>query len=198
MNLRDGLLLPNWQVLTVDANNPENLTNSELYKPARGNWISGGSTIVNLPDIDPNGGGTHEMGPQLLRPNGTVFAAGATGHTAVFDSGEGSWTVGPDFPIGGYDVDDGPAALLSSGKVLIMASPGVAHQPPAHFFLFDGSSLQLTAADPKNAATIGVLWYYNRAADGAGHVQQPPRRSRALHGYRRHRPQRRSGDRAPA
>jgi Galactose oxidase, central domain len=139
-------LLPNTNVLTVDANNTDPLMNSELYLPPRGNWISGGSTKVNLPDIDEKGGGTHEMGPQLLRPDGTVFAAGATGHTAIFTPGgvreEGSWTPGPDFPKppGGvqYGIADGPAALLPSGKVLLMASPGVDHLPPAHFYVFDG------------------------------------------------------------
>src|SRR5437660_1213698 len=35
-------LLPNGMLLTVDANNPASLTNSELYDPATGNWSSGG------------------------------------------------------------------------------------------------------------------------------------------------------------
>jgi Galactose oxidase, central domain len=159
-------LLPNTEVLTVDANNPENLTNSELYLPERGSWISGGSTKVNLPDIDANGGGTHEMGPQLLLPNGTVFAIGATGHTAIFNPGEeGGWTPGPDFPkLGGvqYAVADGPAALLPSGKVLLMASPGVDHLPPAHFFLFDGTALPPLppVADPRNVANLSAYYGY--------------------------------------
>jgi hypothetical protein len=142
------------------------LKNSELYLPAGGNWISGGSTKVNLPDIDEKGGGTHEMGPQMLRPNGTVFAAGATGHTAIFTPGEegkeGSWAIGPNFPTPGgvqYAVADGPAALLPSGKVLLMASPGVDHKPPAHFYVFDGKALQ-PVADTPNAAKLSSYYGY--------------------------------------
>lgn len=151
-------LLPNWQVLTVDAN----LTNnSELYQPARGNWISGGSTINPLPYIGPNGSG-NEMGPQILRPDGTVVAIGATGNIAVFDTEKGAWMEGPQFPaVGGvqYAIADGPAALLPSGKVLLMASPGVNHQPPAHFFLLDGMSWS-QIADPKNAANLSAYYGY--------------------------------------
>lgn len=145
-------LLPSGAVLTIDANNP-NLTNSEIYSPATATWSSAGSTIVNLVDIDAKGGGTHETGPQLLRPDGTVFAAGATGHTAVYNSLKGSWTAGPDFPfIGGvqYNVNDGPAALLPSGKVLLMAGAGY-YKSPTHFFLFDGTNLK-RIVDPPNAA----------------------------------------------
>jgi hypothetical protein len=137
-----------------------------------GSWSSGGSTIVNLPDIDENGGGTHEIGPQLLLPEGAVFAAGATGHISVFNSVVEKafvytpWTPAKDFPmIGGlqYDASDGPAALLPSGNVLVMASPGVDHQTPAHFFLFDGKTktLQQTAVvDTPNAASLSSYYGY--------------------------------------
>ncbi|WGJ13529.1 kelch repeat-containing protein [Methylocapsa sp. D3K7] len=159
-------LLPNTDVLTVDANNTDPLMNSELYLPPDGSWISGGSTKVNLPDIDEKGGGTHEMGPQLLRPDGTVFAAGATGHTAIFTPGgvgeAGSWTPGPDFPKSGgvqYGISDGSAALLPSGKVLLTASPGVNHLPPTHFFVFDGKALQ-PVIDTPNAAKLSSYYGY--------------------------------------
>lgn len=148
-------LLPNGDVLTVDTNNPGNLTNSERYRPAYGSWISAGSTIVKLPDTNANGSGTHEIGPQLLRPDGTVFAVGATGHTAIYNSVSGTWKAGPDLPvINGlqYTIADGPAALLPSGKVLIAASPGVL-QKPTHFFVFDGTTLQ-QVADTTNAASL--------------------------------------------
>src|ERR1700680_4917367 len=53
-----------------------------------------------------------EMGPALLRPDGTVFAEGGNGHTAIYtppaanSNGPGTWVQGPDFP-GGLHVDDG-------------------------------------------------------------------------------------------
>ncbi|WGJ13137.1 hypothetical protein QEV83_10405 [Methylocapsa sp. D3K7] len=169
-------LLPNGRVLTVDTNNLQYLTNSELYLPelirkscskcTSGRWICGGSTIVLLPDTNKDGSGTHEMGPQLLRPDGTVFAAGATGHTAVYDSLEGTWKPAPDFPnpngtsTGQYSAGDSPAALLPSGNVLVMASPGVGNQPPAHFFVFDGTNLKQIIPDPRNAVNLSAYYGY--------------------------------------
>ena len=146
-------LLPNGSVLTVDANNPANLTNSERYLPNTGGWVTAGSTIVKLADTNANNSGSHEMGPQVLRPDGTVFAAGATGATATYDTKHGFWTVGPSFPDvtgeGQFDVADGPASILPDGNVLVAASPGV-FQKPTHMFEFDGNTLN-RVADPPNA-----------------------------------------------
>jgi hypothetical protein len=145
-------LLADGSVLTVDTNNPTNLTNSERYLPSTGGWITAGSTIVKLDDTNADNSGSHEMGPQVLRPEGTVFAAGATGATAVYqpatDVSPAFWSVGPSFPDvmgqGQLDVADGPAALLPDGNVLVEASPGV-FQTPIHFFEFDGSTLTMVA-----------------------------------------------------
>ncbi len=71
-------LLPNTQVLTVDAYvgqyNPTGM-NSELYKPASGKWHSAGSTAVQLWDSAANCGGLNaasfEVGPAL--PSGNVL-----------------------------------------------------------------------------------------------------------------------------
>jgi len=146
-------LLPDGSVLTVDANNPANLTNSERYLPNTGGWVSAGSTIVKLADTNANNSGSHEMGPQVLRPDGTVFATGATGATATYDTKHGFWTVGPSFPDvmgqGQFDVADGPASILTDGNVLVAASPGV-FQKPTHMFEFDGNTLT-RVADPPNA-----------------------------------------------
>jgi hypothetical protein len=151
--------LPDKTVLTVDANNPADLTHSERYLPSSGSWISAGSTIVKLADTNADNSGSHEMGPQVLRANGTVFAAGATGATSIYSppgniNATGSWVPGPSFPNvagqGQYDVADGAAALLPDGNVLVGASPGV-FRSPTHFFEFDGSSLT-PVADPPSAA----------------------------------------------
>jgi len=146
-------LLPDGSVLTVDANNPANLTNSERYLPNTGGWVSAGSTIVKLADTNADNSGSHEMGPQVLRPDGTVFAAGATGANATYDTKHGFWTVGPSFPDvmgqGQFDVADGPASILPDGNVLVAASPGV-FQIPTHMFEFDGNTL-ISVADPPNA-----------------------------------------------
>jgi hypothetical protein len=141
-------LLSSGKVLTVDANNPTNLTNSEIYNPATGLWATAGSTIVKLDDTNSNGTGSHEVGPAVLRPDGTVFATGATGNNAIYNSTTGVWSVGPTFS-GGLDVADGPAALLPDGNVLVSASPGV-FMTPTHFFEFNGSTL-VSVPGPPNA-----------------------------------------------
>jgi len=144
-------LMPNGLVLTVDANNVTDLTHSERYSPKLGKWASAGSTVVKLPDTNSNGSGSHELGPAVLRPDGTVFATGATGHTAIYTpaaSGPGSWVAGPDFP-GGNDIGDGPASLLPSGNVLCATSPGI-FQPPVHFYEFDGTNLTSVPATPNS------------------------------------------------
>ena len=142
-------LLPSGQLLTVDANNPSNLTNSEIFDPNTGGWSSAGSTIVKLPDTNSNNSGSHELGPAMLRPDGTVFATGGTSNTAIYNTFSGSWSVGPTFS-SGLDVADGPAALLPSGNVLVSASPGV-FQSGSQFFEFDGANLISVPGPPRAA-----------------------------------------------
>jgi hypothetical protein len=132
-------LLPNKQLLTVDARNG---TNSELYVPASGKWHSAGSTIVQL-------SAGLELGPAVLRPDGTVLATGANGHTAVYDTSTGAWSIGPDFPVvaaGQLAIADGPASLLVTGNVLCDASvPGILG---TFFFEFDGTNLNQVPGPP--------------------------------------------------
>jgi hypothetical protein len=142
-------LLPSGKVLTVDAyvgSYDANGTDSELYDPAKGTWSSAGSTIVQLWDSYPSASkASYEVGPAVLRPDGTVFATGAnggphaSGHTSIYDTHSGTWSAGPDFP-SGLDIADGPAALLPSGNVLMETSPGI-FKSGADFFEWDGSSL---------------------------------------------------------
>ena len=126
-------LLPNGTVLTVDTSNTPN---SERFIPKTSKWISAGSTIQSLAISS----GT-ETGPALLRPQGNVFAMGANGtgagHTALYDTATGKWSVGPDFP-NGNNMADGPAAVLPNGNVLCDTSPGI-FQSPVTFFEFDGT-----------------------------------------------------------
>jgi hypothetical protein len=147
-------LLPGGKVLTVDANNGS--TNSEIYNPTTGSWSPGGSTLVQLTDP-----GSHELGPAVLRPDGTVLYTGATGHNAVFNSVTSTWSTAPDFPRVGVqqlDIADGPAALLPNGNVLCMTSPGV-FKPDVHFFEWNGTSFTEVAKTPNSP---GNTSYYGR------------------------------------
>jgi Big-like domain-containing protein len=132
-------LLPNGSFLTVDT---QNGTNSEIYNPSTTTWTSAGNTQTTLPSNAGFPNLVPEMGPLMLRPDGTVFAFGASGHNAVYTIATGNWTAAQDFPIvsgNQFDVADGPASLLPDGNVLVAASPGL-FNTPTRFYEFDGST----------------------------------------------------------
>lgn len=133
-------LLPNGDVLTADV---FGAPNSELYNPGTGSWSSAGSLPANLTQGD-------EMGPQVLRFDGTVFVAGANSNTAIYNLTTGTWSAGPQFPVGQggqLDVADGPATLLTNGSELIAASPGL-YQAPATFLKLSGTKLKIIPGPP--------------------------------------------------
>jgi len=139
-NAEEGwTLLPNGTILTADV---ANAPNSEVYNPATGTWTSAGSTIVDLHSPSPYGCLTYgpglcyyppgEIGPAILRPDGTVFYAGSysssgPGHTAVYDTTSNTWKTGPDFP-NGDNAGDSYAALEPSGNVLVFGVSGTVYE----------------------------------------------------------------------
>jgi hypothetical protein len=153
INSEEGwTLLPSGQVLTVDANDDAHPGGSEIYTPGpdgRGSWASAGTLPVGLAD----NGGSHEIGGAVLRPDGTVFATGATGHNAVYDLHTGAWSPAPDFPMiaaGQLDVADGPVTLLPNGSALIAASPRI-YGIDSHFFEWDGKALTEVPQPPRGS-----------------------------------------------
>ncbi|HEY3973409.1 MAG TPA: hypothetical protein VGM18_10415 [Candidatus Sulfotelmatobacter sp.] len=155
-NAEEGwTLLPDGSVLTMDV---KNAPNSERFLPATRKWSTAGSTIVDLHspspfgciNYGPNGSLCYyppgEIGPAILRPDGTVFATGSytstgsgAGHTAIYDTKTGKWTVGPDFPNGDNAGDDF-AVLLPSGDVLVEGTFGS--------YLWDGTTFIQTLSTP--------------------------------------------------
>jgi hypothetical protein len=143
-NAEEGwTLMPDTSILTFDV---KNAPNSERYILSERKWITAGSTIVDLHSpspygclrYGPNGSLCYfppgEVGPAILRPDGTVFATGSTpensntAHTAIYTPGatitdEGSWGAGPDFPVGD-EAGDSFAALLTNGNVLVEGISG--------------------------------------------------------------------------
>ena len=153
-------LLPSGNVLTVDAyvgSYNKTGTNSELYTTSTGSWATAGSTIVQLWDSAAACGGensaSYELGPAVLRPDGTVFATGANacaaGNTAIYNTATATWTAGPAFP-NDLDIADGPASLLPDGNVLLDTSKGI-FQTGSKFFEWDGTTLNPTTG-PTNAS----------------------------------------------
>jgi hypothetical protein len=135
-------LLPSGNLLDAEV---ADAPSAQLYNATSNMWVPAGQTPVNLT-------AGFEIGPSTLRPNGTVFVAGANGYSAIYtaNSGSGSWVQGPTFPnIGGqqYDVADGPSSVLTNGQVMIPASPGL-YNTPTLYYLFNGKKLKNIAAPP--------------------------------------------------
>jgi hypothetical protein len=148
-------LLPDGTVFTFDV---KNAPNSERYFVSTQTWMTAGSTIVDLHSPSQFGClhyGDHgqfcyfppgEVGPAVLRPDGTVFATGSNsvagpGHTAIYTppvipTDPGTWAVGPDFP-NNDNAGDSFAALLPNGNVLVLGNSGKLYE-------FDGVNLTPT------------------------------------------------------
>jgi hypothetical protein len=139
--------MPNGDILTVDAINAPHY---EVFNPATKKWTTPGVIPVRLEDPS-----SQEVGPFILRPDETVFAAGAapsgtSGHTAIYSPDAKKWKAGPDFPkVNGQGVacDDAPSAVEINGNVIVMASPPV-FNPPASFFEWNGTKLTQIAGPP--------------------------------------------------
>lgn len=106
-------------------------------------WKSAGSTIVDLHSPSPYGCLLYgpglcyyppgEIGPSILRPDGTVFYTGSytsgygAGHTAIYNTAAGTWAKGPDFP-NNDNAGDSFAVLEPSGNVLVFGDSGTAYE----------------------------------------------------------------------
>ena len=155
-NAEEGwVLLPNGKVLTVDCYDDmqgtpyASRTNSELYDPNTGTWSSAGSTINSL--TDPG----IEVGASVLRPDGTVFALGASGYVSIYDSDSNTWSAGLSLTStpSQQGCEDAPAALLPNGNVLFATCnyfPVNNGFPPTRFFEFDGVGYTEQPATPQS------------------------------------------------
>lgn len=144
-------LLPNGTILTVDTANNTG-TGSEIYSPSSQTWAATGNTPYTLVSNTGNPKIVPEMGPQVLRPDGTVIAFGANPNLNAFynTSGvnAGTWSKGPT---SNGDVADGPASLMPSGNVLV-GFENTFFKGPSHYFEYDGTNLN-PVTDPPNAGS---------------------------------------------
>lgn len=148
-NSEEGwVLLPSGQVLTVDLwNQNDEGTASMLYNPGNNSWSASGAIPVPLAYS-----ACHEIGPMVLRPDGTVTAIGGNGQLATYNSSSGTWSAGP--LIGGLlGVADGPAALLPDGNVFFQVAQTSPTYPDcvgnnSEFFEWDGTTLTQVPGPP--------------------------------------------------
>jgi len=177
-------LMPDGTVLTADV---LDAPNSERYLTDQQRWMSDGSTGVDLHSPTtvhgciPYPGGCYyppgEIGPQVLRPDGSVIVTGSanggkTAHTSLYRPGPtqddpGTWTPGPDFP-NGDNAGDAPASLLPNGNVLIAGNSG-------RLYEYDGSKLiptvssfgglLLTLPSGETLITSGTVKVYTSPGD---------------------------------
>ena len=157
-------ILPNGTMLTVDARIQ---AQSEIYNPTSNTWGMPLSTIVNMSDTG-NLGGSIELGPALLRPDGQVvaFSGNSLVQNALFNTATSTWshTASLDFPLVSgqefhYSVKDGPAAVLPNGNVIVMGSPTDLNASdflsPSHFWELDFTTNTLNqVADSAHAAAF--------------------------------------------
>ncbi|MGA9352917.1 MAG: hypothetical protein WBV46_04450 [Terriglobales bacterium] len=149
-------LLADGNILTADV---LNAPNSEIYNTTKHKWSTAGSTIVDLHSPSPFGCINYgpkgklcyyppgEIGPQILRPDGTVIVFGSytasgnqAGNTAYYNSLQGGWTKGPQFP-NSDNAGDSFAALLPNGDVLVEGDSGQG-------YIWNGSTLTETSYTP--------------------------------------------------
>ncbi|HTC45830.1 MAG TPA: kelch repeat-containing protein [Candidatus Aquilonibacter sp.] len=136
-------LLPNGDVLVADVWDG---TNSEVFNPSTSKWTTAGSTVVSLVNTS-----CEEIGPAVLRPEGSVFAVGGTSNTAVYTLSTGKWAAGPTIP-SSDGVEDGPAAILPDGNVLIdVGAQSPCYVAPSKFYEFNGTSL-ISVSAPSRAS----------------------------------------------
>jgi hypothetical protein len=173
-------LLASGAVLSADV---RNAPQTYHYVPGSSTWVPDGATPVNLAELTgtpitygpapvqtvggvtygPGPAGTYiapgEIGPSILRPDGTVFWAGAAAsgqiaHTAIYHPGAspivaGSWTAGPNFPAGD-NAGDASAALLVNGNVLVAGDSDALYE-------FNGTTLATTVTAPATPSGTFLL-----------------------------------------
>lgn len=123
-----------------------NHSSSEHYNPITGSWYYSGDTVVDFADNQ-----CYEIGPAVLRPDGTVLQVGANTHNAVYNTFSRTWSKAPDTP--GLAATDGPAAILPNGNVLVALAPyteagNYCYQKGVVFFEWDDTKFNSVPATP--------------------------------------------------
>jgi hypothetical protein len=183
-NAEEGwTLLPDGKVMTLDV---LDAPKAEAYSAWKQEWealptvpvdLHSPTTVVGCIPYGPAPSDCYyppgEIGPAILRPNGTVFATGSyanadptfsptsAAHTAVYNTHTRTWTQGPDFPVNvdtfcyincglvGDNAGDDYAVLLPNGKVFVEGA--------LFGYEFDGTQLVTTVPENVYIGSLTVL-----------------------------------------
>ncbi len=179
-------LLPNGKVLTV-LNNVDavvgvpgyipKFTGAQVYNPKSGKWSFTPSTVVQLsPCCDVENTPAGEIGPSVLRPDGTVFVVGANnGFTSIYNTKKNKWKPGPRLPVdpvlGELCNIDGIGSVLPNGNVFFNAGP---YQPPFGsgnlFFEFDGEAYMQQPPAPNPISSELPTFFYTSVVLPTGQI----------------------------
>jgi len=126
--------LPNGDVYTVSVwLHGANYDETFEYDTSSGTWSQGANTADYLSTSS-----AYELGPSVVRPDGTILQFSANPTAAVndiYNINAGTWSSGPMLSVSGtkYDCADAPAVELPNGHTLVEASPGI-FSYPSHFW----------------------------------------------------------------
>jgi Galactose oxidase, central domain len=173
--------------------------------PTQTHWVDAGQTPQKLPATDSNSANPiiwgqgqppyyapGEIGPAILRPDGTVFATGAAcdvqgpstqpsacviyqphAYTAIYDTKTGKWTAGPDIPTH-EGAGDTFASLLPNGNVFMQTNPPgnnnhdrLARANARLLSIRNGAMHLHTAADAQDTCPPGYPYIKAYEFDGA-------------------------------
>jgi hypothetical protein len=132
-------------ILNVDGTVNNQTYTSERYIPALNQWIADGNLQVYLFNSVPAPkGGSIEIGPALLLPNGNAFFAGGTGYYGIYtpsgNTNAGTWAC---FPItNGLESADEPGATMADGNLLLVLANNCNNAgcgPPFYYYEYDYS-----------------------------------------------------------
>jgi hypothetical protein len=180
-------LLPDGTIFTVDvarAGNAERYIPPWLDHSTDGRWVSAGAVPAQT-EVG------FEMGPAVLRPDGSVLALGANGQNAIYRPpaslyGTGTWTTAEPFADSAgtsYGMADGTASLLPDGSVVALASPGVYQRPTMEFRIAGADTAPLDPSCRQRQFTSQLLLDPQRATaerSGPGDADRRPRRTSPL------------------
>lgn len=141
-------LLVNGEVLVAGGVGSTYTATAELYSPSTGKWTATGSMTVPRAF----GGAALLTNGQVLMAGGSNLEGTSNSTAELYNPASRKWTATTDMPSG----HNGPAALLPSGKVLVIGGGGAIYAPtsaqwtptgPLYYSITGGSAALLANGD---------------------------------------------------